>query len=44
MGLTSKPVGKMQSIMRRLENQLLKEKQLQKEKKEGKGDSKNHRN
>lgn len=33
MGLTCKPVGKMRSITRKLENVLLKEKQSQKEKK-----------
>ena len=33
MGITCKPVGKMRSITRKLENELLNEKQLQKEKK-----------
>jgi hypothetical protein len=33
MGLTCKPVGKMKSVMIKLENTLLKELQLQKEKK-----------
>lgn len=34
MGLTCKPVGKMRSITRKLENQLAVEAKLQKEKKE----------
>ena len=34
MGITCKPIGKMKSIMVKLENVLLKERQLQKEKKE----------
>ena len=34
MGLTCKPVGKMRSVMVKLENTLLKELQLQKVKKE----------
>lgn len=38
LGLTSKPVGKMKRIMVKLENALLKERQLQKEKKESKTD------
>ena len=38
MGLTCKPVGKMKSVMIKLENTLLKELQLQKEKKEKKAD------
>lgn len=38
MGLTAKPVGKMRSIIRKLENQLAKETKLQKEKKESKKD------
>ena len=38
MGLTCKPVGKMRSIMVKLENALLKERQLQKEKKDSKTD------
>lgn len=38
MGLTCKPVGKMKSVMVKLENTLLKELQLQKEKKEKKAD------
>ena len=33
MGLTCKPVGKMRSIMRKLENQLAEEAKIQKEKK-----------
>lgn len=36
MGLTCKPVGKMRSITRKLENQLAEEVKLQKEKKEKK--------
>ena len=36
MGLTSKPVGKFQSIMRNMENELEKEKKLAKDKKEAK--------
>lgn len=45
MGITVKPVGKMRSIMRKLDNELLKkaqEEKEKKEKKEGKGNSKNH--
>ena len=38
MGLTCKPVGKMRSVMVKLENTLLKELQLQKVKKEKKTD------
>lgn len=38
MGLTCKPVGKMRSITRKLENQLAVEAKLQKEKKEKKTD------
>lgn len=38
MGLACKPVGKMRSVMVKLENTLLKELQLQKEKKEKKAD------
>ena len=38
MGITCKPIGKMKSIMVKLENVLLKERQLQKEKKESKTD------
>lgn len=38
MGLTAKPVGKMRSITRKLENQLAEEAKLQKEKKESKKD------
>lgn len=34
MGLTCKPVGKMRSITKKLENQLTEEAKLQKEKKE----------
>lgn len=36
MGLTCKPVGKMRSITRKLENQLTEDVKLQKEKKENK--------
>ena len=36
MGLTSKPVGKFQSIMRKMENQLEAERKAAKEKKESK--------
>ena len=36
MGLTVKPVSKMQSIMRKMENQLEAEKKAAKEKKEAK--------
>ena len=36
MGLTSKPVGKFQSIMRKTENQLEAERKTAKEKKEAK--------
>lgn len=38
MGLTAKPVGKMRSITKKLENQLAEETKLQKEKKEKKAD------
>ncbi len=38
MGLTCKPVGKVRSITRKLENQLVEEAKLQKEKKEKKAD------
>ena len=38
MGLTCKPVGKMKSITKKMENKLLKEKQLQKEKKDNSKD------
>lgn len=38
MGLTCKPVGKMRSITRRLENQLAEEAKLQKSEKESKKD------
>lgn len=40
MGLTAKPVGKMRSITRKLENKLTEEAKLQKEKKESKRDKK----
>jgi len=40
MGLTCKPVGKIRSITRKLENQLAEEAKLQKEKKEGKNNQK----
>ena len=36
MGLTSKPTGKFQSIMKKMENQLEAERKAAKEKKEGK--------
>lgn len=42
MGVTCKPVGKMRSITRKLENQLAEEAKLQKEKNEGKKNSKNN--
>lgn len=38
MGLARKPVGKMRSITRKLENKLAEEAKLQKEKKESKKD------
>ena len=38
MGLACKPVGKMRSIIRKLENKLAEEAKLQKEKKESKKD------
>lgn len=38
MGLTCKPIGKMRSITRKLENQLTEEAKLHKEKKESKKD------
>lgn len=38
MGLACKPVGKMRSITRKLENKLAEEAKLQKEKKESKKD------
>lgn len=38
MGITCKPVSKMKRIMVKLENVLLKERQLQKEKNESKTD------
>ena len=38
MGLACKPVGKMRSIIRKIENKLAKEAKLQKEKKESKKD------
>lgn len=40
MGLTAKPVGKMRSVTRKLENQLAEEARLQKEKKESKSNKK----
>ena len=44
MGLNcKKQVGKMRSITKKLENALLKEKQEQKEKKEGKKDNEHRR-
>lgn len=39
MGLTSKPVGKMKSIIRKLENHLVEESKLQKDKKESEKDN-----
>lgn len=39
MGLTCKPVGRMKSITRKLENQLAEKAKLQKEKKESKKDN-----
>ena len=36
MGITAKPVSKMQSIMKKMENQLEAEKKVAKEKKEAK--------
>lgn len=43
MGLTYKPVGRMKSITRKLENQLAEEAKLQKEKKESKKDNEHRR-
>ena len=40
MGLTSKPVGKFQSIMKKMENQLEAERKAAKEKKEAKKNQK----
>ena len=40
MGITSKPVGRMKSITRKLENKLAEEAKLQKEKKENKSNKK----
>lgn len=40
MGICCKQVGKMRSIIRKLENQLAEEAKLQKEKKESKKDKK----
>ena len=37
MGITCKPVGKFQSIMRKMENQLEAERKVAKEKKEKRG-------
>ena len=39
MGLTCKPVGKMRSITKKLENQLAEEAKLQKEKKQKKNNN-----
>ena len=39
MGLTCKPLGKMRSITRKLENQLAEEARLQKEKKSKKSNN-----
>lgn len=41
MGVTSKPVGTMRSIMRKLDNELLKKAQEEKEKRESKNSKKN---
>jgi len=43
MGLTCKPVGKMKSITKKLENKLTKEAKLHKEKKESKKDIEHRR-
>ena len=43
MGLTCKPIGKMRSMTRKLENQLAEEAKLQKEKKESKKDNEHRR-
>lgn len=43
MGLTCKPVGKIRSIARKLENKLAEEAKLQKEKKEGNKDNEHRR-
>lgn len=40
MGLTCKKIGKMKSITKKLENELLKEKKLKRDKKEGENDKK----
>lgn len=40
MGLTAKPVGRMKSITKKLENQLAEEAKLQKVKKESKSNNK----
>ena len=40
MGITAKPTGKFQSIMRKMENELEKEKKLAKDKKEAKKNKK----
>lgn len=40
MGLTCKKIGKMKSITKKLENELLKEKKLKKDKKEGENNKK----
>ena len=37
MGLTCKPIGKTKGIMKRIENELLKEKQAEKKMKKEKG-------
>lgn len=42
MGITARQVGKMRSIIRKLENKLAEEAKLQKEKKEMKKNSKNN--
>ena len=40
MGLTAKPFGKIESITRKMQNELLKEEQLRKKKKDKEGDDK----
>lgn len=43
MGLTCKPVGKVRSITKKLENKLAEEAKLQKEKKDSKKDNEHRR-
>lgn len=43
MGLTCKPIGKMRSITKKLENKLAEEAKLQKKKKESKKDNEHRR-